>query len=76
MEQLSLAVTHLKGSVKGQLELIKKLEQQLQALESKTGGAEAFLVVPKTEQDLKDICKFPDCVKKLHFVDSLPNCEK
>lgn len=39
MEQLSLAVTHLKGSVKGQLELIKKLEQQLQALESKTGGA-------------------------------------
>lgn len=74
MEQINEAIRQLTGAVNAQIELSKQLEQRLTRLENpiipiiESSG----LAAPRTEQDLKDISKLPDCVKDLQVFDGNP----
>lgn len=75
LENLKEVVKQITGAINAQIELTKKIEQRLKALEEKTVieiRSPFLLPSPKNEQDLKDISKLPDCVKELQVFDGDP----
>lgn len=81
MDQLEKTVTDLTGAVNLVLGQLKGMEARLKTIENKT-ALEATVPVepeqsvqlcgPRSESDLKDISRLPDCVKELQVFDGNP----
>lgn len=73
MERIEEVIRQLTGAVNAQIEQIKKIEQRLTELENPVQPTIANNAsVPRSEQDLRDISKLPDCVKELQVFDGNP----
>lgn len=72
MEDIKTAIQTLDGALNAQIELIKKIELRLLSIENRNQdrpAAQDNLVKPRTEYELKEIAKLPDCVKELQTFD-------
>lgn len=72
LEEISEQVKQLVGAVNQHIEQIKLMNNRLHQLESRVTPPQSFsntLSNPKTEQDLLEIRKLPDCVRDLQVFD-------
>ena len=79
MDQIATSITELTGAVNNILNQLKGLETRLKNVEDKSKSTPSVsdrvavpLCCPRTETDLKEISRLPDCVKELQVFDGNP----
>lgn len=75
MDQIREAITQLTGALNAQIEQVKTLSNRMTDLENtirRPPPGEPTLPVPRTETDLQEIRKLPDCVRDLQIFDGNP----
>lgn len=75
MDQIREAITQLTGALNAQIEQVKALSNRMTDLEktiSHPPPREPQLPVPRTEADLQDIKRLPDCIRDLQVFDGNP----
>lgn len=76
IEQIQETLRQVTGALNAQIELNKKLERRLEQVEGKIAvtivANDTSFPGPKTEQDLKEISRLPDCVKELQIFEGNP----
>lgn len=78
MEELKASVTEMTGALNAALSQIKLLETKIRLIEAKTGASSTATPIleqpraPRTELELRELSKLPDCVKELQPFDGNP----